>query len=228
MPTPSFTAHHHAASTAFRATQPPNPSIKLNVYILTSTLAIIPKPQTSSKMKTSVAFSALFANAMAQGYFGVMSARSASPVHLLPLEANGGHFFLSGENSAHCPSELGEEVCAAYPGNGTVLAGGEGTLSLGVVVPGGQQIYVAPDGALSYTQPHSVYKPEGSVVEGWSRTEGEALGQLSFSDGLVACPTVEGKPWQVYGQLPGLELSPDCLGFSAITVNTTGAVAWEY
>lgn len=92
-------------------------------------------------MKTFVALSAFVANAMAQstGYFGVIATRSASPIHLLPLEANGGHFFLGGANSAYCPPELGEEVCAAYPGNDTVLAGGEVTVSLGVVVPGGQQ-----------------------------------------------------------------------------------------
>ena len=181
-------------------------------------------------MKTFVALSAFVANAMAQttGYFGVVSARSASPIHLLSLEANGGHFFLGGANSAYCPPELGAEVCAAYPGNQTVLAGGDVTLSLGVVVPGGQQVYVAPDGALSYTQPHSVFKPNGSVVDGWSRTQGETFGNLNFVDGLVACPTAGDKPWQVYGQLPGVELSPDCLGFSALTVNTTGANAWEY
>lgn len=98
-----------------------------------------------------------------------------------------------------------------------MLAGGEGTLSLGVVVPGGQQVYVAPDGALSYTQPHSAYKPEGSVVDGWNKTEGANFGSLNFVDGLVACPTTEGKPWQVYGALSTVELGSDCLGFNALT-----------
>jgi hypothetical protein len=78
-------------------------------------------------------------------------------------------------------------------------------------------VYVAPDGALSYTTPHSVYKPEGSVVDGWTKTEGENLGTLTFKDGLIACPVGENKPRQVFGQLPGLTFSPDCLGFSALT-----------
>ncbi|KAF1949309.1 hypothetical protein CC80DRAFT_497625 [Byssothecium circinans] len=177
-------------------------------------------------MKTVAAFSALVASTMAQGYFGVISARSASPIHLLPLNANGGKFTLGGSPSPHCPPEVGE-VCNAYPGNETVFAGGDGTLSLGVIVPGGQQVYVAPDGALSYTAPHSVYKPEGSIVDGWSRTEGENFGNLIFTSGLIACPTTEGKPWQVYGNIAAVN-STSCLGFSSLTVNTTDAGAWEY
>jgi hypothetical protein len=89
-------------------------------------------------MKTAVAFSALFASTFAQNYFGVISARSASPVHLLPLNANGGKFFLGGAPSSYCPPQAGD-VCEEYPGNYTVFAGGSGTLSLGVIVPGGQQ-----------------------------------------------------------------------------------------
>jgi hypothetical protein len=91
-----------------------------------------------SKMKTAVAFSALFASTFAQNYFGVISARSASPVHLLSLTANGGKFYLGGETSSYCPPQVGE-TCNDLPGNYTVFAGGSGTLSLAVVVPGGQQ-----------------------------------------------------------------------------------------
>ena len=90
------------------------------------------------KMKTAVAFSTLVASTFAQSYFGAISARSASPVHLLPLTANGGKFYLGGDTSAYCPPQVGE-ACNDYPGNYTVFAGGSGTLSLGVVVPGGQQ-----------------------------------------------------------------------------------------
>lgn len=77
-------------------------------------------------------------------------------------------------------------------------------------------VYIAPDATMSYTVPHSAYIPEGSVVDGWSKTEGESFGHLTFDGGLVACP-VEGKPWQVYGQRPNVTLSPECLGFSALT-----------
>ena len=108
-------------------------------------------------------------------------------------------------------------------------------MSLGVVVPGGQQgkkrvhipnnghgtnigiVYVGPDGALGYTPPHSTSKPEGSIVEGWNKTEAGTFGHLSIGDGLVACPAGEGKGYQVYGQIEGVELGSDCLGFSALT-----------
>jgi hypothetical protein len=78
-------------------------------------------------------------------------------------------------------------------------------------------VYVAPDGSLSYTLPHSVSKPEGSIVDGWTKTESENLGNLAFKDGLIACPVTEGKPRQVFAQLPGLTFGPDCLGFNALT-----------
>lgn len=91
-------------------------------------------------MKSAATLSALLAAAAAQTtYFGVISARSASPIHLLPLQANGGKFFLGGTASGYCPAEsVGEETCAALPGNETTFSGGDVSLDLGVVVPGGQ------------------------------------------------------------------------------------------
>tara|TARA_R110002003_G_scaffold63_7_gene5852 strand:+ start:13686 stop:14000 length:315 start_codon:yes stop_codon:yes gene_type:complete len=101
-----------------------------------------------------------------------------------------------------------------------VLAGGEKTLSLGVIVPGGQQVYVAPDGALSYTQAHSAYIPTGSIVDGFSReypAAGQQFGYLNFDTGFVACPASgEGNGYQVFGQVDGATFGPECLGFSAL------------
>jgi hypothetical protein len=154
------------------------------------------------------------------GYFGVISSRSASPIHLLSLTARGGKFYLGGgAPSSYCPTaSVGAENCPA--GNTTVLAGGDSTLSLGVVVPGGQQVYVAPDGSLSYTVAHSAYIPEGSVIDGFSREEpegGAAFGHLNFEDGFVACSAGEGQGYQVYGATDDAEFADDCLGFSALT-----------
>ncbi|KAJ4346559.1 uncharacterized protein N0V89_010490 [Didymosphaeria variabile] len=170
-------------------------------------------------MKSIAALSTLAACVFAQApaYFSVISSRSASPIHFLPLQANGGKFFLGGTASGYCPSAaIGNETCAHYPGNTTTLAGGNVSLSLGVVVPGGQQ-----DGTLSYTVAHSAYIPEGSVLDGWNKTErndGSNLGSLSFDDGLVACPRNETESWQVYGQIANFTAPSDgCLGFSAVT-----------
>jgi hypothetical protein len=153
------------------------------------------------------------------GYFGVISSRSASPIHLLPLTARGGKFYLGGgAPSSYCPTEIGAENCP--PGNSTVLAGGDNTLSLGVLVPGGQQVYVDADGSLSYTQAHSAYLPEGSIREGFSREapEGGAdFGHLDFDSGFVACNAGEGQGYQVYGGTDDAEFGDDCLGFSALT-----------
>lgn len=152
-------------------------------------------------------------------YFGVISARSASPVHLQSLTARGGKFYLGGPGpSSYCPVEQVGSACP--PGNSTVLAGGDETLSMGVIVPGGQQVYVGPDGALSYTQAHSAYIPEGSVRDGFSREQpaaGQTFGYLNFDTGFVACPAGEGQGYQVFGQVDGATFGDKCLGFNALT-----------
>ena len=57
--------------------------------------------------------------------FGVMSARSASPIHLLPMTASGQKFYLGGETSSYCPLTEG-----CPPGDQTVFGpGGYGLVS---------------------------------------------------------------------------------------------------
>ncbi|KAF1916385.1 hypothetical protein BDU57DRAFT_529460 [Ampelomyces quisqualis] len=164
-------------------------------------------------------------------YFTVISARSASPVHLQPLTARGGKFYLGGgPPSSYCPAA---QVGAACPsGNTTTLAGGEGTLSLGVIVPGGQQVYVAPDGALSYTVAHSASVPEGSIRDQFSVEEPSgtnSFGYLNFETGFVACPgTGADTGYQVFGQVDGATFGPECLGFNALTSQVDGPDAWQY
>ncbi|KAI8939019.1 hypothetical protein NX059_004862 [Plenodomus lindquistii] len=164
------------------------------------------------------------------GYFGVIASRSASPIHLLALTARGTKFYLGGPGpTSYCPVEQVGNACP--PGNTTVLVGGEGTLSLGVVVPGGQQVYVAPDGSLSYTVAHSAAIPSGSVVDQFSKTDptGDAqFGTLNFETGFVACPAAAGQGYQVFGQVEGASFGTDCLGFSAFTVATEEPGAWQY
>lgn len=178
-------------------------------------------------MKTILALSALVAGIMADSPFGIMSTRSASPVHLLPLTARGGKFWLGGPGpSSYCPEQV-QPNCP--PGTDTSFVGGTEYLSLNVMVPGGQQIYIAPDGSMSYTQAHSAYVPPGSIRDGWSKTEGEQFGYLSWSCGLLACPAAEqGQGYQVFGKVEGKEFGPECLGFNALSFNGTGFGAWQY
>ncbi|KAI2485967.1 hypothetical protein Ptr902_00100 [Pyrenophora tritici-repentis] len=153
------------------------------------------------------------------GYFGVVSARSGSPIHFQTLTARSGQFYLGGPApTTYCPTEIGAQNCP--PGNTTVLSGGVNTLGLGVLVPGGQQVYVQKDGLLGYTQPHSVAMPEGASQTGWSReapSGNNEFGYLHYEGGLVGCPAGEGFGYRVYAQVPDAKFGDDCLGFDALT-----------
>lgn len=52
------------------------------------------------------------------GPFGVVAARSASPIHYLPLTARGGHFWLGGHSDTYCPSDV---VPNCYQQNDTII-----------------------------------------------------------------------------------------------------------
>lgn len=53
--------------------------------------------------------------------FGVMSARSGSPIHLLPMTARDERFWLGGKTTSYCPSNVGT---SCPPGKETVFAAG--------------------------------------------------------------------------------------------------------
>ncbi|PLN83594.1 hypothetical protein BDW42DRAFT_64693 [Aspergillus taichungensis] len=179
--------------------------------------------------------------------FTVIAARSASPIHYLTLTASDGHFWLGGRSSTYCPEFVAKnDDCP--PGKETAISGDH---SLNAMVPGSQQIYVSPAGALSFTPPHAsssipagsstgpfVYTPP--AVQG--STNGTGLGRWSYegqgAHGFMACPTAaknETVPrWQVFAALknatvPGGQRER-CLGFAAMAVvrEEKGATAWEY
>ncbi|KAJ5557027.1 hypothetical protein N7494_000942 [Penicillium frequentans] len=184
--------------------------------------------------------------------FGVTAARSGSPIHFLPLTASGSHFFLGGKSSTYCPSEV-VPGCAGRT-NDTIIYGQS---ALDVVVPGGQSIYVAPSGALSFTTPHSGYIPAGSSQGPFVYTPGASgnpLGTWTYSgqgaSGFMACPVPASNSgsaaarraaaaapptWQVYAAQQNATVPTgnvtDCLGFDALAVGmnvTSNSLAWEY
>ncbi|KAJ5242043.1 uncharacterized protein N7469_000370 [Penicillium citrinum] len=177
------------------------------------------------------------------GSFGVTAARSGSPIHFLPLTASGSHFYLGGKSQTYTP----EGVPLNKATNDTILTGSH---YLDVVVPGGQEIYVDASGALSFTQPHSAYIPEGSSEGPFKYTPGKdgGLGSWSYGNGFIACPTsnatatpysrrraASAAKWQVFSAQKNATVPTgninDCLGFDALTVpiNTTiTQPAWEY
>ncbi|KKK17203.1 hypothetical protein AOCH_006970 [Aspergillus ochraceoroseus] len=123
-------------------------------------------------------------------------------------------FWLGGEPGTYCPLTSG-----CPPGNMTVLAGNGGSLS--VVVPGGQQIYVSPEGALKFTQAHSAYIPT-----------------VPLSVPLNTRPAPPDPPsattsTPVFAALQNATVPSgsvdDCLGFSALAVPTDDAGnTWQY
>jgi hypothetical protein len=175
---------------------------------------------------TVAALTGLLSTASAQ-YFGLTSARSASPIHYQSVSASGQSLWLNKVTASYCPESV-KELNACPPGNVTVFAGGDDTLSMGTVVPGGQQVYIDTDGAVKYTQAHSAAIPEGAIVTGWTTSPGNGFGILSNSNGgFVACPS-ENNSWKVYIGLECVEFDSACLGFDALTSNTTEAGAWQY
>lgn len=174
--------------------------------------------------------------------FGIMVSRSASPIHLTEVNANGRALWIGKDTASYCPLDSG-----CPPGNDTLFAGGADTktLSMAVNVPGGQLVYVDPkDGAIGYTQAHSVSTPEGAIYKAFvyeAPEDGAAFGHLTFKRdgrdrGFLAC-SVKGDsekgPWKIHANLPRVDFDDDaCLGFSALAV--TGPKkgkqvgAWQY
>ncbi|EED19212.1 IgE-binding protein [Talaromyces stipitatus ATCC 10500] len=167
----------------------------------------------------------------AAGPFSLMALRSASPLHFQPINAAGQKFWVGGSTSSYCPSNI--DPCP--PGTQTVFANTNG---LDVEVPGGQAVYVDPSGALSFTQAHSAYIPEGSVQGPFTYTPGQPFGTYTTgafgSTGFMACPDNAAAPtkWQVFAAIQNATVPTgnvgDCLGFDAAAIEYSGEIpAWH-
>ncbi|KAK6334208.1 hypothetical protein TWF696_002709 [Orbilia brochopaga] len=176
--------------------------------------------------------------------YSFLALRSASPIHFGSLEASGLKIWIGKETSSYCPNP--PEQCP--PGNTTaflISKDSSYTAAMDVAVPGGQQVYVDPSGALSYTQAHSASIPTGSFTVGFflsnpDDTENHLAYFTHCEGGFVACPIAPGQgPWQVFVQFTkgGLKdenvpsgNATDCLGFSAATAGAPqdGPAAWQY
>lgn len=172
--------------------------------------------------------------------FTMMSLRSASPIHFGRVDASGGKFYIGlSKPSSYCPTPP-VPASSCPPGNSTVISfGSTGTAGLKVIVPGGQQVYVAPDNSLSYTGAHSAWIPTGSTVDGFSlgKKQSNTLRTISHSKGgFLACPAKANTgPWKVFvGSVKNKDAPSgkacDCLGFSnnAIEFPNDQYGAWQY
>ncbi|KAM0259366.1 hypothetical protein ACHAQJ_003398 [Trichoderma viride] len=114
---------------------------------------------------------------------------------------------------------------------------------LASAVPGGQFIYVAPDGSISYPSAHSSLRPPGAQVGGFysyqvSFDGGEPVKVLSWRSndgkaGLWACPVSPGAPvaYQAVLKAATARFSGlGCLAVDGIRIQPAGDSfgAWEY
>ncbi|KAG6191397.1 hypothetical protein E4U36_000108 [Claviceps purpurea] len=159
-----------------------------------------------------------------------------SPLNNQPVVANGGKFWIGKPTSQYCPDNV-EKLGGCPKGKDTSIwvNSEQGTGSLNVIVPGGQQIYVGVDTSLSFTRPHSAYIPPGSSSVQFSLIP---LNQLAMvGRRILAClppstatDTNEStSAWQVFAPRTDEAAPPNrqCVAFVAQTAAAKDAV-WEY
>jgi len=181
-------------------------------------------------MKSTVAVAlAGFAVAAQAEYFTLLAARSASPIHLRPINAYQEGFWIGEPTQSYCPEQVGS---GCPKGDTTTVAATteSSSISMGVIVPGGQQVYIDPtNGAVKYTIPHSAYTPPGSIYDGWTLTESSnGVNFLSYVDGIIFCPGTDDNTYQMFASGPNTTFGPNCLGASLVASNASEAGAWEY
>jgi hypothetical protein len=164
-------------------------------------------------------------------YFGLISLRSASPIHYQDLTASNHSIWLNKPTASYCPPSV-EKIASCPAGNTTDFLGGTTTLGMGALVPGGQQVYIEREtGAVKYTVAHSAAIPKDDIQTGWNLTEGDSFGYLTNENGgFIACPGsgCDKDSWQVFVALECLHFDDACLSFDVIASNTTKAAAWQY
>ncbi|KAH7342251.1 hypothetical protein BKA65DRAFT_551893 [Rhexocercosporidium sp. MPI-PUGE-AT-0058] len=170
--------------------------------------------------------------------FSVILNHSTAPIHLAGVSAKGYNFNVNNGTGTYCPSGT---IDCSLAGEVTVFAYNPDsqTLSLDVVVPGGQQAFVRADGSLGFTIPHSAAIPEGASIGPFQFTPQETdgtVGQLMFeTQGFNACKTGETGPtgfdvYQLYAAAVESEaqLEKECIDVGFLTSTWTGPIAYEY
>jgi len=165
------------------------------------------------------------------GSFTLLTIDSATPIQYATINANGLKFWIGKPPSSFCPSQ---EVNPCPPGDVTALSvytSAEGGASTDTEVPGGQYVYAAVDGALSYTVPHSGVIPADATSGPFvynAASDGNVVGsfQLDGKD-FFACPTTDSDVYQIYADVPGFS-EVGCLSIAIATEAYEGVAAWQY
>jgi len=163
------------------------------------------------------------------GAFGLVALKTGSDLQFASIVANGGQLWIGKETASYCPESVGA-ACPA--GNETSFAAGaNANVGMNVIVPGGQQLYISTDYAVSYTTAHSA-DTHGGKAQGWVYTaapEGR-VGSLTFPDyGFLACASPEGPGIYSIAATPGGTGTGNCTSISLGAVTYDGApTAWQY
>ncbi|CAM1505831.1 Fc.00g114680.m01.CDS01 [Cosmosporella sp. VM-42] len=175
-------------------------------------------------------------------YYTMTTYAPSSPdIHASPINARNKTFVIGATSpSTHC----GLADVSQCPAGDVTLINEEMTL-LAAEVPGGQFIYVAPDGSISYPSAHSSFRPPGSQVGGFYQIQvmsdystpvtvlaWQSKGQ-DGSGGLWACPTSPGVPVSQKAVLKASMLgfvSVGCVLVDAVQIHPAGNEfgAWAY
>ena len=164
------------------------------------------------------------------------------------IQANGLVFRIGGDPATYCPLDIEDcplgietdwtcssDICNlvrtssfSISSSAVIFLLAFADITQNVEVPGGQQIYVAPNGAVSFTQAHSGLAPTGSIFAGFSV---EDDGGLTFAGGdFLSCPPVDQtQNYQLYAAAIATP-SDDCISIRLLTAATTtdDFGAWQY
>jgi hypothetical protein len=152
--------------------------------------------------------------------FGGIAIHSGLSIHDSSINAADRRFWILRQTTTACPKGF-DSICSNT--TSTQFTGGDNTLSLDTFIPA-QQVYVAVDGTLKYTAPHSLDVEDGSFITGFSFAQNDQHIQFQGQD-FLACPS--GGAFVVYAAAIAKDAS-GCDGFAFRVVNSSLPAAWEY
>ncbi|GAW26086.1 hypothetical protein SAMD00023353_2100110 [Rosellinia necatrix] len=115
--------------------------------------------------------------------FSISIYKPGTLVHNDVLHASNHGFYTALERpSTNCPIK-DQRYCPRV--TGTLVR--RNMKSMAVGVPGGQQVYIQPDGQVKYTFPHTEKKPSGAIVNGWTNKTSAGEDVITFDDGRGYC-----------------------------------------
>lgn len=91
-------------------------------------------------MKTTLLSSLVLAAVANAQYFSTINLRSGSPIQFTKLAASDLRIWINKPTSSYCPT-VAARGGACPNSTETNFIGGNGTLSMGAIVPGGQQVH---------------------------------------------------------------------------------------